>query len=272
MAAVTASSVTASGAQPGRARSNTTVCPADVWEATAADERAAGPDAERAADPGALGWLSSVGTVLALADLEAVVNMVAEMLGNAASVAHRRWCRAAPPRPTPLRPLVDAWQRLAPVWVPVETRADRRIMPALRVVGPTTERERGKLFGGLVDDRPREVTLTLFPHLEPERGAVDPRSSGWLPPPLDLQPQRLTAGRATVPRRAISGRRLLSRGRLVARRSNRGGAAQGRCLPGRHRTGSPGAARRRAGKHRSRLPPGTARPLLFIVEAQRSAP
>ena len=146
-----------------------------MWEATAADERAAGPDAERAADPGALGWLSSVGTVLALADLEAVVNMVAEMLGNAAkrgapaNGAEPR--RRAPPRSGPWSMrgngsrLYGCRSRPAP---------HRRIMPALRVVGPTTERERGKLFGGLVDDRPREVTLTLFPHLEPERGRCRP--------------------------------------------------------------------------------------------------
>ena len=138
------------------------VCPVDVWEATAAAERVACPDA--------IGLLSVAG-VFAGADLEDAVNMVAATLSHVASVTHRLlWYRAAPPRPLhPLRPLVDGWQRLAPVWVSVETRADRRIMPALRVVGPTTERERGKLFGGLVDNRPREVNLTLFPHLEPER-------------------------------------------------------------------------------------------------------
>ena len=48
-----------------------------------------------------------------------------------------------------------------------ETRADRRIMLALRVVGPASERERGLLFGGLVEDRPREVDLPLFPELAP---------------------------------------------------------------------------------------------------------
>ena len=48
-----------------------------------------------------------------------------------------------------------------------ETSADRRIMLALRVVGPASERERGLLFGGLVEDRPREVDLPLFPELAP---------------------------------------------------------------------------------------------------------
>ena len=40
-------------------------------------------------------------------------------------------------------------------------------MLALRVVGPASERERGLLFGGLVEDRPREVDLPLFPELAP---------------------------------------------------------------------------------------------------------
>ena len=45
-------------------------------------------------------------------------------------------------------------------------------MPALRVVGPSPERQRGMLFGGLVDDRPREVDLPLFPELETKRHRV----------------------------------------------------------------------------------------------------
>ena len=56
--------------------------------------------------------------------------------------------------------------------VSVETRADRRIMPTLKVVGPASERERGVLFGGLVEDRPHEVDLPLFPDLEAERHRV----------------------------------------------------------------------------------------------------
>ncbi|MDE0229399.1 MAG: hypothetical protein OXJ62_11175, partial [Spirochaetaceae bacterium] len=63
--------------------------------------------------------------------------------------------------------LIGAWP-VSPVERPHETRADRRIMPALRVVGPSPERERGLLFGGLVDDR-READLPLFPELEPAR-------------------------------------------------------------------------------------------------------
>ena len=77
---------------------------------------------------------------------------------------HAAWC-AADPRPRhPLAPLVDGWQEAQPVESDHETRADRRIMPVLRVVGPSPEREHGHLlFGGLVDDRPREANLLLFP-------------------------------------------------------------------------------------------------------------
>ena len=71
----------------------------------------------------------------------------------------------------PLATLVDAWQR-DPRKVDHETRVDRRIMPALRVVGPTPERERGILFGGIVDDRPRSSDLSLFPEMEPTRHRV----------------------------------------------------------------------------------------------------
>ena len=71
----------------------------------------------------------------------------------------------------PLVLLVDAWQR-NPREVGHETRVDRRIMPALRVVGPTPERERGILFGGLVEDRPRSAELSLFPELEPAQHRV----------------------------------------------------------------------------------------------------
>ena len=69
----------------------------------------------------------------------------------------------------PLFALVDA----CPMMVEHETRADRRIMPALRVIGPSPERERGRLvFGGLLDGRPREADLLLFPEREPQRYEV----------------------------------------------------------------------------------------------------
>ena len=69
-------------------------------------------------------------------------------------------CLAAGRPRAPLFALVDAW----PAVVEHETRADRRIVPAL----PSPERERGRLFGGLIDDR-HAADLPLFPELEPER-------------------------------------------------------------------------------------------------------
>ena len=72
----------------------------------------------------------------------------------------------------PLALLVDAWQRMAPVAVDAEKRADRRIMPTVRVIGPAPERERGMNFGGLIEDRPRTAELSLFPELEPTRYRV----------------------------------------------------------------------------------------------------
>ena len=96
--------------------------------------------------------------------------------GGSVETVHAAWL-AADPRPLhPLAPLVDAWQRWREAQPPVvehETRADRRIMPALRVIGPSTERERGRLlFGGLLDGRPHEADLVLFPELEPVRHRV----------------------------------------------------------------------------------------------------
>lgn len=73
----------------------------------------------------------------------------------------------------PLAPIVAAWQAQPPTVEP-DTRADRRIMPALRVTGPAPERDRGRLFGGLHDGRrpDPDATLPLFPELEPERHRV----------------------------------------------------------------------------------------------------
>ena len=83
---------------------------------------------------------------------------------------HALWL--AHPRPRhPLAPLVGAWQRRA-VERPHDQRADRRIMPTLKVVGPSPERERGMLFGGLVEDRHRTAELSLFPEMEPSRHRV----------------------------------------------------------------------------------------------------
>ena len=73
----------------------------------------------------------------------------------------------------PLTPLVGWWQAFAPVPVAPEKRADRRIMPALKVTGPSMERQRGArmvAFGGLLDGRADHAELTLWP--EPARHRV----------------------------------------------------------------------------------------------------
>ena len=90
---------------------------------------------------------------------QALLIGVLDRLADSSSILH------------PLAPLIHAWQR-GPRKVGHETRVDRRIMPVLQVVGPTPERERGILFGGLIDDRPRSAELSLFPDLEPTRHRV----------------------------------------------------------------------------------------------------
>ena len=138
-------------------------CPEDVWEALAVAERDAG---------GGVAWLSSTGPALAGVGIEGA-HGAAVLIGHMAAAVHQHWRSLSAPRPPhPLALLVDAWQRLAPVEVEAETRADRRIMPVLQVVGSSPERERGMLFGGLVDDRPRVADLPLFPELEPTRYRV----------------------------------------------------------------------------------------------------
>ena len=97
-----------------------------------------------------------------------------EHLELPAELLHELWSGCPDRGRHPLAPIVADWQEHAPIAVEAETRADRRIMPALRIVGPTPERERGRLFGGLVDDRTRNAaaSLSLFPDLEPERPQV----------------------------------------------------------------------------------------------------
>ena len=136
--------------------------PAAVWAEVGAAELAAGA--------GAVCWVSSAGQAVAGAMNHAEAPA---WFGNVTVAAHRQWAGLPAPRPRhPIAPLVACWQRDAPVDVEPETRTDRRIMPVLRVVGTSPERERGILFGGLVDDRPREVDLPLFPDLEPKRYRV----------------------------------------------------------------------------------------------------
>ena len=138
--------------------------PNATWGEVAAAEIARGADA--------VTWLSSIRDWLQgdPSTPEAVAPLVVDgLIGR----AHSQWLALAQPRPRhPAAPLIDGWQRLAPAEVAPETRADRRIMPMLRVAGPTPERERGMLFGGLVEDRPRSVELSLFPELEPDRPRV----------------------------------------------------------------------------------------------------
>ena len=96
------------------------------------------------------------------------------VVGRCLRSVHALWRMLPEPRPRhPLAPLVGCWQMLAPVTVEPDRRADRRIMPALRVVGPSVERQRGARmlsFGGLLDGRPARAELTLWP--EPKRHRV----------------------------------------------------------------------------------------------------
>ena len=85
---------------------------------------------------------------------------------EAGLVARSAW------RSPPATSAAEPTEAEPPPTVEPETRADRRIVPALKVTGPSPERERGVLFGGLVEDRPRTADLTLFPHLEPDRPRV----------------------------------------------------------------------------------------------------
>ena len=79
---------------------------------------------------------------------------------------------ATPGAKHPHAPLIEAWQRFALPIRDHETRTDKRIMPVLKVAGPSPERGRGMRFGGLVDDRPSTAELSLFPELEPTRHRV----------------------------------------------------------------------------------------------------
>ena len=111
--------------------------------------------AERDHGAGALAWIGPAGEVLAAQHRPDLADLAARLFGNVTAEAHRQWCKQPEPRPThPAAPLVRSWQRLAPVTVDPETRADRRIVPTVRVGGPTRERERGRLFGAARAGRP----------------------------------------------------------------------------------------------------------------------
>ena len=125
------------------------------------------------------------------------------MIGTAdlpVATVHGAWRALLPPRPAPpLAPLVADWQRHAPPTVEPERRADRRLLPALQVVGPSVERERGaRLFGGLLDGRdatPADSTLPLWPAparyrvplLDLSEAAGAPLRSTGKGAPLDLR-------------------------------------------------------------------------------------
>ena len=71
----------------------------------------------------------------------------------------------------PLAPLVLAWQN-RPTEAEPETRTDKRIVPVVRWTESRPERQRGMLFGGLLDGRePPKARLPLF-EAEPARKSV----------------------------------------------------------------------------------------------------
>ena len=136
----------------------------------------------------------------------------------------------------PLFALVDAW----PAAVEHETRADRRIVPAL----PSPERERGRLFGGLIDDR-HAADLPLFPELEPERLRVPAAGNRGRNRSTAALPWQGCAYRGPIDRsrRAVDGAPARSRAPDGAHCGN-GARTAGRTVPGdRHaRAPAPGAA------------------------------
>lgn len=98
----------------------------------------------------------------------------ARLFGVAAGVPvplgeiHDRWFQLpAAARPAhPLGPIISAWQQ-RPRMVEPETRHDRRILPRITAGMPLPERQRGMLFGGLVDGRDLSAQreLPLFPEV-----------------------------------------------------------------------------------------------------------
>lgn len=72
--------------------------------------------------------------------------------------------------PHPVASTVRAWQT-RPVSVEPDTRQDRRILPAVRIVEARPERQRGMLFGGLLEGRDPNPKLPMF-EAEPVRKSV----------------------------------------------------------------------------------------------------
>ena len=74
---------------------------------------------------------------------------------------HRQWCMAEDRRPLhPLAPIIRAWQKQRPVTIEPERRKDRGVMVVMRREN-RPERQRGMLFGGLLDNR-QQAELPLF--------------------------------------------------------------------------------------------------------------
>ncbi len=71
--------------------------------------------------------------------------------------------------PHPLAPIIHAWQEQPPTATP-ESRKDRRILTTVRATESRAERQRGELFGGLIDGR-TQGELPLFEAI-PVRKAV----------------------------------------------------------------------------------------------------
>ena len=148
--------------------------------------------------PPACEWTADTGALLARVTWTAPG--ITGTVALAVDLVHAAWRALSEPRPDPpLAPLVAAWQRLAPVSVEPERRADRRLLPTLQVVGPSVERDRGaRLFGGLLDGRgatPADSTLPLWPAparyrvplLDLSEAAGAPLRSTGKGAPLDLR-------------------------------------------------------------------------------------
>lgn len=91
---------------------------------------------------------------------------------------HRLWilahaiaeAKSVDTAPHPIAPIVEAWQR-RPVNIEPDTRQDRRILPTIRTVEARPERQRGMLFGGLLEGRDPNPKLPMF-EAEPVRKSV----------------------------------------------------------------------------------------------------
>lgn len=101
------------------------------------------------------------GRITVIEDIESIHAAWLEWKGNGADF---RWVSPDGPPKHPLAPIVRAWQA-SPASAETETRADRRIvptLPGLRIGESRAERQRGTLFGGLLEGRGENPELPLF--------------------------------------------------------------------------------------------------------------